>query len=289
MEDAGDSTTLETSKDMTKTKISVGSCRVSEIEEFLFPPYEQHPLSTDRLILVGLYGPLVDGHLRGGRSMMRHLTPREIEIMCKQVEQEDILQIYVPNGSSGLTNTERQFILNQASLDHKTPKGKAHLPQMTRSDFHKLIHKKADFESDEISFHELQKIILKYRQWRIKKLRHNEPIKSIPDKISENETLLATLNHLESEIQKLKPPQEINENTTLHGILDPSRPASNVSLRANLMLLRRSERDRKLDAAKDRLMKETSWDSTSNLKGTGLPSMVGDLSLKSTRRKYTLY
>ena len=271
------------------SKTSLGTSRISEIESFLFPSAEQHPLSTDRLILIGLYGPLIDGNLKGGKSMARNLNPREIQIMCKQIEEEDIIQIYVPHGSSNLTNAERLFILNQANFEAKVPKGKALLPQMTRADFRKLIHKKADFESDQISFHDLQQVILKYRQWRIKKLRRKEPIISIPDKVPVHANLLESLSELEAQLRNMNFPILSPEGRHVYSILDPSRSSSNESVAANLTLVRQSERDRKLFASKDRLARESGWDDTGSMTGTGLPSMVGDLSLKSTRRKYTLY
>ena len=268
-------------------KLNPGISRISEIESFLFPSAEQHPLSTDRLILIGLYGPLIDGNLKGGKLMTRDLNPREIQIMCKQVEEEDIVKIYLPKGSSDLTNAQRQFILNQADLDAKIPKGKALLPQMTRADFRRLIGKKANFDLDQISFHDLQQIILKYRQWRIKKLRRKEPIISIPDEVPENTHLVGKLSDLESQLRSMKTAIIYPESRNIHSILDPSRSNPNESVTANLKLIRQS--DPKLIASKDRLMRESGWDGTCSLTGTGLPSLVGDLSMKSTRRKYTLY
>lgn len=67
---------------------------------FVFPPGEQHPRSTGRLIAFALHGPLRDGALVGGARGARALTPRELNTVIDCIEGEDSRNVFA--GASAL-------------------------------------------------------------------------------------------------------------------------------------------------------------------------------------------
>ncbi len=75
---------------------------------FLFPPNLQHPLVAGRLIVYGLYGPLDDQMgLRTGPLKRNQVSDWQLDLMCEQVEREDILSIYMHKQSELVHNNAR--------------------------------------------------------------------------------------------------------------------------------------------------------------------------------------
>ena len=66
------------------------------VENFLFPKQYQHPLSSARMIIFGMHGPLdEEGRLRAGYRGNRVVLDYELEAMCDQVERDDVTSIYL--------------------------------------------------------------------------------------------------------------------------------------------------------------------------------------------------
>ena len=63
--------------------------------DFIFPPKQQHPNTTGRLLVYGLYGPLDEsGKLRGGRFGSHTVTDFEVANMVADVERQDLLSVF---------------------------------------------------------------------------------------------------------------------------------------------------------------------------------------------------
>jgi hypothetical protein len=70
--------------------------RIDDLIAFLFPENLQHPLVAGRLIVYGLYGPLDDQlRLRTGPKKRNVVSDWQLDLMCIQVEREDILCVYL--------------------------------------------------------------------------------------------------------------------------------------------------------------------------------------------------
>ena len=64
--------------------------------QFCFPPGEQYPRSTGRLIVFGLYGPFnEDGELTCGFRGQHVVSSIELESMIDDIDNEDIISVYV--------------------------------------------------------------------------------------------------------------------------------------------------------------------------------------------------
>ena len=88
--------------DTTSDKASL-----DDLIRFLFPENLQHPLVAGRLIVYGLYGPLDDNlQLRTGPMKRNIVSDWQLELMCIQVEREDILCVYLHNPSEMVKNIE---------------------------------------------------------------------------------------------------------------------------------------------------------------------------------------
>lgn len=76
---------------MRREPLAGAGALVDEVElfDFVFPPAQQHPRSTGRLIAFALHGPLRDGALVGGARGGRRLTPRELNTLIDCIEEED--------------------------------------------------------------------------------------------------------------------------------------------------------------------------------------------------------
>jgi hypothetical protein len=115
---------------------------LSDLIDFIFPSNLQHPLTTARLYIFALYGPLdSSGHIRTGRKGSHVLMEYELDEMCQQMEREDLVQIYLhkPNDMGMLSTEEQEAIINQADNHLKKAKGKAMLPQLTKEDIIELF------------------------------------------------------------------------------------------------------------------------------------------------------
>lgn len=84
---------------LTKTsnfKNCTATVHIDDLIRFLFPVNLQHSLVAGRLIVFGLYGPL-DEHLqlRTGPQKRNVVSDWQLDLMCVQVEREDLLSIYL--------------------------------------------------------------------------------------------------------------------------------------------------------------------------------------------------
>lgn len=98
------------------TPIDERGVEETELLEFLFPTQPKrlfHPASAARLFLFARHGPLVGGHIMGGRvGWRRALTPSELELMLDQVVREDLLAAFV--GDRALSLAEEEEVLREA-------------------------------------------------------------------------------------------------------------------------------------------------------------------------------
>lgn len=147
---------------------------IDTLMTFIFDPSLQWPLAAGRLFAFALYGPLnIDGMLCTGPGGKHIVATWELDIMCMQIEKEDILQIYLHRGSdmSLLSSKEQEDIIAQADAHLKRAKGKAMLPRMTPPDVLGILEDLTRFPDGTVSFHEAQLEILKYRAERIKQYK----------------------------------------------------------------------------------------------------------------------
>ena len=67
---------------------------IDMLMKFVFDPSLQWPLAAGRLFAFALYGPLsIDGHLCTGPKGSHVVATWELDIMCMQIEKEDMLQV----------------------------------------------------------------------------------------------------------------------------------------------------------------------------------------------------
>ena len=98
--DEQEATTPASPEQLTKIssnfKNSTAKVHVDDLIRFLFPVNLQHSLVAGRLIVFGLYGPL-DEHLqlRTGPQKRNVVSDWQLDLMCVQVEREDLLSIYM--------------------------------------------------------------------------------------------------------------------------------------------------------------------------------------------------
>jgi len=147
---------------------------VEGVFDFLFPKECQHPLVAGRLFAFGICGPLNEkGQLPSGISGKRVVMSYELDEMCMQFEREDILQIYLQNPRlMGLLSTkEQEAIIAQADGHLKREKGKALLPRLTKEQVYELFEDLPRNLNGLVSFHEMQKVIMDFRQERIKQYK----------------------------------------------------------------------------------------------------------------------
>lgn len=115
---------------------------IRDIIDFVFPSNLQHPLAAGRLFAFGLYGPLDDANmLRTGPKGVHRTSVWELDAMCKQIEREDLISIYLDEGASLglLTCEEQESIIAQADAHLKKAKGRAMLPQITKQEIYDIF------------------------------------------------------------------------------------------------------------------------------------------------------
>jgi nucleoside diphosphate kinase len=135
------------------------------ILNFCFPEGEWHPASTGRLAVLGSYGPLAsDGNLRCGIQGDHIVSDVELKAMIEEMQREDILRVYI--GNERLQREEQEEILIQA--DEELQKVPQKTPEQIRNMFKRLkTNAKGDY-----SFHDLQRVIMKERDKRVKNLMY---------------------------------------------------------------------------------------------------------------------
>ena len=141
------------------------------VDNFCFPSQYQHPLAASRLIIFGNNGPLDDnGQLRTGYKGNRIVLDYELEAMCDQIEADDVTSIYLHRQRDlGMLSSAQQLsIITQADAHLKNAKGRALLPRLTKQDIYAIFEDLPRDEFGTLSFHDMQKKIVAWREFRIK-------------------------------------------------------------------------------------------------------------------------
>lgn len=141
---------------------------------FVFPPSKRHPMSTGRLFAYGLYGPLnAKGELRAGVKGKHVVNEWELDVMCGQLEREDILNIYVFQGRplAMLNKAQQDELISEADCRIKASTGRCLMPQLNRDDVIAIFAGLTRNSEGLIRFHDVQDAIVQYRDARIARLK----------------------------------------------------------------------------------------------------------------------
>jgi hypothetical protein len=141
------------------------------MENFFFPRQYQHPLAAARMIIFGENGPLDEkGLLRTGFKGNRVVLDYELEAMCDQVEKDDVTSIYLHRQRDlGMLSSAQQLsIITQADAHLKRAKGRALLPRLTKEELYSIFDDVPRDGNGLMSFHEMQKTIAAWRDFRIR-------------------------------------------------------------------------------------------------------------------------
>ena len=165
-------------QDLAASKESRFRINLDDVIRYCFPKGYQHPFSGSLLIAFGIYGPLdAEGNIRTGYKGNRKVMDYELEQMCVQIERDDIASIYLHNGRDLglLSSVEQESIISQADAHLKSAKGKAMLPRLSKDFMRDLFAqvKRDDFNT--MSFHEMQQVIVGFRENRIKQYKRVFP------------------------------------------------------------------------------------------------------------------
>lgn len=134
--------------------------------DFVFPPGQQHPSSTGRLLLAALHGPLtLDGRLTGGKQNSRPLTETEINAMIEELERDDILAVYTAGSVMG--------DLNQVLVDVRA--ASRGYPNLSRRQAEAMLVDLPRDSHGRCSFHDIQKRVLGARLQRVEDMRQMFP------------------------------------------------------------------------------------------------------------------
>lgn len=147
---------------------------LENVLHFVFPLNKRHPMSTGRLFAYGLYGPLdANGELRSGIKGKHAVNEWELDVMCGQLEREDILTIYVFQGRplAMLEKAQQDELISEADCRIKARTGRCLLPQVNRNDVIAILADLVRNSEGLISFHDVQDAIIQYRQARIERLK----------------------------------------------------------------------------------------------------------------------
>ncbi|RYG65350.1 hypothetical protein EON64_12115 [archaeon] len=79
--------------------------------------------------------------MKSGIKGKHTLAEYELEVMCIQIEREDIVQIYLHKARDMgmLTTAEQDMMINQADAHLKREKGKAMLPRISKDDVRQIL------------------------------------------------------------------------------------------------------------------------------------------------------
>jgi hypothetical protein len=149
---------------------------VDALCRFVFPPGEHHSRSVGRLVVYSLYGPLRDGQLWGGRGARRALTPREVATEVDTVERADALAAAAAGAAArgaALSEAGAAAVLAAARQD-----GRYELPRMSEPQVRALLAElPRDAASGDVSFHDVQGLVLAARARRVRDLQRLFPPK----------------------------------------------------------------------------------------------------------------
>jgi len=135
---------------------------MDSLYDFCFPHGQQFPMSTGRLILYAMYGPLAGGSLMtGSRAGSRALTDSEILTMIKEIEQDDILAVYTAGSVMG----------NVAEVLTDVRAASRGLPRLSRNQVVTMLEDLPRDSRGRCSFHDIQKRVLGARLQRIEDMK----------------------------------------------------------------------------------------------------------------------
>jgi len=136
---------------------------------FVFPPKQRYPKSSGLLSVFALYGPLDNkGQLRGGKFGCRVVTENELVAMVKEIEREDLINIFTDNAN--LSRAQEEQVLQETN----SVKAKM-LTNFTKEQVVDLFAAVKRDEEGGLSFHTLQKLLLDLRQARIDSFKEMFP------------------------------------------------------------------------------------------------------------------
>ncbi|DBA00207.1 TPA: hypothetical protein N0F65_007832 [Lagenidium giganteum] len=133
--------------------------RLEDLMNFLFPPHMQHSNSVGRLFVFALYGPLDHkARLRSGEKGLHVVTDQELNTMSTRIEREDILAVY---RLCSLTQEEEEEVIRQVDRHLKS------FPRYTKRDIEALFQPLPRDAQGCMSFHDMQRAIIKERLRRV--------------------------------------------------------------------------------------------------------------------------
>lgn len=277
---------------------------LSSLLAFIFPDNLQHPLAAARLFIYCDYGPLIDNQLRSGAGRSHTLAVWELDSMCLNAEREDIIKIFLHRARDFgvLTSKEHEAIVQQADGHLKKAKGKSMLPALTKADVVELMQELPRDEFGNLNFHDIQKKMAEYREWRIKEFKLVFP--SIKGDTKPLKLVKVPVKYRARVSASVAPPTMFMKATgqTNADVIDQTNQylskyaysirelddTSGKGLTANVRLLR--EVAPALPNERKDAKRIQPWESASMFKGTGLGSKVKAVASSSTwKRKTTIY
>lgn len=277
---------------------------LGDLLAFIFPDNLQHPLAAARLFTYCDYGPLINNELRSGPGRSHVLAVWELDSMCINVEREDIIKIFLHRAKDFgvLTSTEHEAIVQQADGHLKKAKGKSMLPALTKADVVDLMKDLPRDEFGMLNFHDIQKKMKEYREWRIKEFKLVFP--SIKGDTKPLKLVKAPVVRKAKVSAAVAPPTMFMKATgqTNADVIDQTNmylskhaykvreldDTSGKGLTSNVRLLR--EVPPFVPNERKDLKKIKPWESASLSKGIGLGSKVKAVASSSTwKRKVTIY
>jgi hypothetical protein len=150
---------------------------IEEILDFVFPSQLQHPLACSRLIILAEYGPLVNGEIMSGPARAHRVNTWEMDGMCMQIEREDLIRVYLHRKSDFglLSRGMEESIIQQADSNLKKAHGKTILPALSRGEVISLFRNLERNTNELLNFSDVQCVIFKYRDDRIKRYKQVNP------------------------------------------------------------------------------------------------------------------
>ena len=277
---------------------------LGDLMAFIFPDNLQHPLAAARLFIYCDYGPLIDNQLRSGPGRSHVLAVWELDSMCLNVEREDIIKIFLHRARDFgvLTSVEHEAIVQQADGHLKKAKGKSMLPALTKADVVDLLKDLPRDEFGMLNFHDIQRKMRKYREWRIKEFKlvfpsikgDTKPLKLVKAPVERKARVSAAVA---PQTMFLKATGQTNADVIDQTNKYLSKHAykirelddtSGKGLTSNIRLLR--EVPPFVPNERKDLKKIKPWESAALSKGIGLGSKVKAASSSSTwKRKATIY
>lgn len=284
-----------------KEKIEVD---LEELLTFIFPDDLQHPLAAARLFIYCECGPLIDNQLRSGIGRSHVLAVWELDSMCINAEREDVIKIFLHRARDYgmLSSIEHEAIVQQADGHLKKAKGKSMLPVLTKDDVIDLLKDCKRDEFGNLNFHEIQKVVADYREFRIKEFKLVFP--SIKGNTLPLKLVKAPVKRFARVTGSCAPPTmfQRNKGQTNADVIDQTNKflskyaylvreiddTSGTGVTQNVRLLR--EIPPYVPNERKDLKKVKPWESASLFQGSGLGSKVKATPSATTwKRKTTTY